>query len=133
KEALVMTFNPPPIPGLGASGGFDFMLQDRHGGEVAELTRVAEQLLAEAHKEPAIGQIFTSFRAATPQIEVEVDREKVKTLGVSLSEVFAALQTFLGGSYINDFNLYGRTYKVMLQADAAYRASPDDINEYYVR
>ncbi|MET0378775.1 MAG: efflux RND transporter permease subunit, partial [Spongiibacteraceae bacterium] len=133
KEGVVMTFNPPPIPGLGSSGGFDFMLQDRRGGEVADLTLLAEQLIAEAHKEPAIGQIFTSFRAVTPQIQVEVDREKVKTLGVSLSEVFSALQTFLGGSYINDFNLYGRTYKVMMQADAAYRATPDDINEFYVR
>jgi hydrophobe/amphiphile efflux-1 (HAE1) family protein len=133
KEALVMTFNPPPIPGLGASGGFDFMLQDRHGGEIADLTQVSDQLIAEAHKEPSIGMIFTSFRALTPQIEVEVDREKVKTLGVSVSEVFSALQTFLGGSYINDFNLYGRTYKVMLQADAGYRATPEDINEFYVR
>jgi HAE1 family hydrophobic/amphiphilic exporter-1/multidrug efflux pump len=133
KEALVRTFNPSPIPGLGASGGFDFMLQDRHGGEIDEFNRVAEQLLSEAGKEPAIDGIFTSFRATTPQIEVEVDREKVKTLGVSLAEVFSALQTFLGGAYINDFNLYGRTYKVMLQADAAYRSTPDDINEYYVR
>src|SRR5690606_7129389 len=80
KEALVMVFNPPPIPGLGASGGFDFMLQDRRGGEIADHTRIADQLLAEAHKEPSIGMIFTSFRAVTPQIEVEVDREKVKTL-----------------------------------------------------
>jgi hydrophobe/amphiphile efflux-1 (HAE1) family protein len=133
REALVISLNPSPIPGLGASGGFDLMLQDRHGGEIGELSHIADQLLAEARKEPAIGAAFTSFRANTPQIEVEVDREKVKTLGISLSEVFSALQTFLGGSYINDFNLYGRTYKVMMQADASFRSTPDDINAYYVR
>lgn len=133
EEGIVMCFNPPPISGLGTTGGFSFELQDRAGGSVADLTKAADQFLAEARKAPEVKNLFTSFTASVPQIFVDIDRDKVKSLGVPLSDVFQALQTNLGGYYINDFNKFGRTYRVMLQAQSKYRATPTDIGAFYVR
>ncbi len=133
NEAVGFAFNPPPIRGLGAAGGFTFELQDRAGRGVEELAKTAQALIAEAQKQPAIGKAFTSFTANTPQIRVELDREKAKTLGVPINDIFGALQTFLGGYYVNDFNKYGRTYRVMLQAEPPYRTSADKIGSFHVR
>ena len=104
------------------------MLQDRDRRDVGRFSRALQDLLAEARKRPEIGFVFANFDARVPQIEYEVNRDKVKTLGVALSDVFFTLQTFLGGYYVNDFNLYGRTFRVQAQADGAQRTAPEDID-----
>jgi hydrophobe/amphiphile efflux-1 (HAE1) family protein len=133
KEANVITFNPPPIPGIGTAGGFEFILEDRSGGDIQKFAGVLGDFLAQANKRPELTRVFTQFNTRTPQIEFELDRERAKVLGVSISSIFASLQTFLGGNYINDFNLFGRTFKVTAQAEAAARAVPDSVNGLYVR
>ena len=133
KEANVIVFNPPPIPGIGTSGGFEFMLEDRSGGDLQKFAGVLNDFLARANKRPELQRVYTQFNTRTPQIEFVLDRERAKTLGVSISSIFASLQTFLGGSYVNDFNLFGRTYKVTAQAEAQARAQPDSVNGLYVR
>ena len=132
-DASVLVFNPPPIRGLSTAGGFTFVLQNRGGANAAEFSQVLQNFLAQARKRPEIGFAYSAFDARVPQIELTVDREKVKSVGVPLNDVFFTLQTLLGSFYINDFNLYGRTYKVEAQAEAAQRAQPDDVNRYYVR
>ena len=133
SEANFLVLNPPSIPGISATGGFEFLLEDRRGGDVAELSRVAQELIAEANKRPELSRVFTLFSNRVPQIEYRIDRERVKTLGVPISDVFSSLQAFLGGAYINDFNLYGRTFRVTAQAESHARSSPDAINNLYVR
>ncbi|MDB5921413.1 MAG: multidrug efflux transporter permease subunit [Betaproteobacteria bacterium] len=133
KDAQVLVLNPPPIRGLSTAGGFTFVLQNRTGADPAQLSQVLQGLLAEARKRPEIGFVYSGFDPRIPQIEVEVDRDKVKSLGVPLSDVFFTLQTLLGSFYINDFNLFGRTYKVQAQAEGTMRTQPDNVNRYYVR
>ncbi len=133
KEANVFVFNPPPIPGIGTAGGFEFILEDRSGGDIQKFAGVLGDFLGEANKRPELTRVFTQFNTRTPQIEFVLDRERAKTLGVSISSIFTSLQTFLGGTYINDFNLFGRTYKVTAQATAEARAAPDSVNGLYVR
>jgi HAE1 family hydrophobic/amphiphilic exporter-1/multidrug efflux pump len=133
KEANIFVFNPPPIPGIGSAGGFEFVLEDRSGGDIQKFAGVLGDFLSAANKRPELTRVFTQFNTRTPQIEFVLDRERAKTLGVSISSIFASLQTFLGGSYINDFNLFGRTYKVTAQAEAQARAVPDSVNGLYVR
>ncbi|NDV27448.1 efflux RND transporter permease subunit [Desulfovibrio sp. JC010] len=133
QEAMVICFNPPPINGIGSTGGLQFELQDRSGGTVKELAQVAQDYMAELRKHPELTGIFSTFSADVPQLFVDVDRDKVRKLGIPLNEVFTAMQTFLGGYYINDFNKYGRTYRVMAQADSEFRTSPEDVSKFYVR
>ncbi|MUM76102.1 multidrug efflux RND transporter permease subunit [Pseudodesulfovibrio sp. F-1] len=133
QEAIVMGFQPPPIPGLSSTGGLQFELQDRTGGSIDDLSAVAETYMREAAKRPEVANLFTSFSAQVPQYMVDIDRDKVKKLGVPLKEVFQTMQTNLGGYYINDFNKYGRTYRVMAQAEPQYRTRLDDLNRFYMR
>jgi HAE1 family hydrophobic/amphiphilic exporter-1/multidrug efflux pump len=133
KEANVLALNPPPVPGIGTAGGFEFILQDRAGGDINKFGSVLQDLLGQANKRPELTRVFTQFNTQTPQIEYVLDRERAKTLGVSISSIFSSLQTFFGGNYINDFNLYGRTYKVTAQAEAGARTSPESVNGLYVR
>ena len=133
QEAVVMALNPSPIPGLGTTGGFQFELQDRAGGRVEDLARVAYEFMDEARRQPAVAGLFTDFSVDVPQLFYKLDRDKVQTLGIPPSDVFEALQTYLGGLYVNDFNKFGRTYRVMLQAEPRFRRSPDDIERFYVR
>ncbi len=133
QDAIVYNFNPPPINGIGSTGGLQFELQDRSGGTVDDLAQAAKDFSAQASKRPEIASLFSSFSAKVPQLFVDVDRDKVSKLGIPLDQVFSALQTFLGGYYINDFNKYGRTYRVMAQADSEFRTSPDDVSRFYVR
>ena len=133
KDANVLVLNPPPIRGLGTTGGFEFVLQDRAGGDVKQFSQVLQNFLGAARKRPELGFVFANYDDRVPQIEYEVDRDKVKTYGISLNEVFFALQTFLGGYYVNDFNLYGRTFRVQAQAEGYARAYPEDVKRYYVR
>jgi len=133
KDAFVLVVNPPPIRGLGTTSGFELVLQDRSGGSVEKFNGVLHEFIGKLYQDPAVGFAFTTFDTNIPQIEYVVDREKVKSLGVQLSDVFYALQTFLGGNYVNDFNIFGRTFKVVAQGEAAMRAHPDDVKRFYVR
>lgn len=133
REARGLVLNPPPIRGLGTTGGFDFILQDRAGGDPKQFGQVLQNLMAEAGKRPELGFVFPNFDPRVPQIEYEVDREKVKTFGLALDDVFFTMQAMMGGYYINDFNRFGRTFRVQMQAESTARAGPGDIAGYYVR
>ncbi len=132
-EASIACFNAPPISGLSTTGGLQFELQDRTGGSVDALAQAAYATMQAAMQRPEILYTFTPFSANVPQLFIDVDREKVKKLGIPLSEIFQSLQTYLGGYYVNDFNKFGRTYRVMIQADEQFRHEPDDIDAFYVR
>ncbi len=132
-EATVFAFGPPPIPGLGTGSGFSFMLQDRSGGTPEYLAENLQKFLAEAKKHPQIGMANSVYRAAVPQIFADVDRDKVFKVGVPLTDVLSTMGAYLGGNYINDFNRFGRVYKVFLQAEPEYRKSAKDLGQFYVR
>ncbi|MCA1742501.1 MAG: multidrug efflux RND transporter permease subunit [Desulfovibrionales bacterium] len=132
-DGLGFGFSPPPIPGLGSTGGVEILIQDRAGAGMDKLARITEQFIAEASKLPEVTNPFTSFSMNVPQLQMEVDREKAKNMGVSLDQIYSTLQAFLGGLYINDLNKFGRSYRVMLQAKPEYRAKPKDIEAFYVR
>ncbi len=129
----MFAFGQPPILGLGASGGFEFMMQDRSDAGVAKLNEVTRAFIAAASKRPEIASVSTGFRATVPQYRVDLDTDKVQTLGVPIADVYSTLQTFLGGLYVNDFNRFGRTWRVMMQAEPEFRRSPDDIDQFFVR
>jgi len=133
EGAFVFAFGLPPILGLGTSGGFEFMVEDRSGGDVNQLADVTGMLLQAASKRPELGFTATSFRTTVPQYTVDLNLDKVQTLGIPVTDVYNALQTFLGGLYVNDFNRFGRTWRVLLQAEPRYRDQPDDVNRFYVR
>jgi hydrophobe/amphiphile efflux-1 (HAE1) family protein len=132
-EAIVMPFNPPALPGMGAVSGFSFMLQARSNQPPEELASVAQDFIAAAQKRAEIGRITTTFSASTPNYQLYVDREKAKKLGVPINDVFATLQTFLGGYQVNDFSRFGRNYKVTLQAESDFRQEVSDIARLFVR
>ncbi|MDO3382974.1 efflux RND transporter permease subunit [Gilvimarinus algae] len=132
-EARVMVFNLPPIPGLGSSSGFEFQLQDARGRSPAELAQALDGLVYQANSHPVLNQVYSTYRANVPQYFLEVDRAKAKAQGVAISDVFATLQAHLGSLYVNDFNQFSRTYRVMIQADSQYRLGPDDLRHYFVR
>ncbi len=134
KEARVLAIAPPAIPGLGATSGFTFELQQTTTTDnVQQFEGVARKFLAAVNQRPEIGLAYTFFNARTPGYQVDVDREKTKKLGVQVNDVFNSLSTLLGSSYVNDFNLYGRNFRVMIQADSSFRSSLDQINKFYVR
>lgn len=132
-EATVVAFNAPAIRGLGNTGGFDFQLQDIRGGTPGDLAAALQALIIRANQTPELRNVFSTFQANVPQIWVDVDRDKAKKQGVPLDEIFETLQAQLGSFYVNDFNKFGRVYRVMLQADSHDRADPDDILSLYVR
>ncbi|WP_323847229.1 multidrug efflux RND transporter permease subunit [Microbulbifer magnicolonia] len=132
-EARVMVFPTPPLPGVGTIGGFEFILTDLMGRDAAELAGVMYDVLGEANQRPEIAQAFTSFQASTPQLELDVDRDKAHTLGVPLTDVYATLQTQLGGFYVNDFNLFGKVFRVMVQGDQQFRREEQDLAGFFVR
>ncbi len=132
-EAIGFAFGPPAIPGLGTAGGFTFMLQDRSGGTVQQLADMLDKLNAAVRKRPEIASLVSTFRPAVPQLYVEVDQDRVLKQGLQFGEVYQTLQAFLGGAYVNQFNRFGRQWKVYLQAEPEYRTSADKINNFYVR
>jgi HAE1 family hydrophobic/amphiphilic exporter-1 len=132
-SAMVMAFSPPPIPGVGNISGLDYRMLDLLGRPADELAGVARSVVIAANGAPEIAQAFTSFRAAIPLIDVEVDRVKAKDQGIPLSSVFGSLQSMLGSLYVNDFNLFGRTFRVMVQAEGEYRSKESDIGRIFVR
>jgi HAE1 family hydrophobic/amphiphilic exporter-1 len=134
KEARIIPVAPPAIPGLGATSGFTFEIQQTSSTDnVQQFEKVARDFLGRLYQRPEIGTAFTFFNARTPSYQVDVDREKAKKQGVLVSDVYNTLSSFLGSSYVNDFNLYGRNFRVMSQADTAYRGSLANIEKYYVR
>jgi HAE1 family hydrophobic/amphiphilic exporter-1 len=133
QDGVGMAFGPPAIPGLGNGSGFSMMLQDIGGGTPEYLGDQAQLFVQEARKRPEIGSIMTLYRASVPQIFAQVDEQKALASGVSVADVNNTLGTFLGSAYVNDFNRFGRLYKVYLQAEADYRDSVDDISDYFVR
>ncbi|PZQ48418.1 MAG: hydrophobe/amphiphile efflux-1 family RND transporter [Rhodovulum sulfidophilum] len=133
REAQVFAFNLPPIIGLGTGSGFEYQLLDLQGRPPADLASVAGALSVAASQDPRLGPTFTTFSASTPQLYLDLDRERLQTLGVSVSSLFAALQGTLGQIYVNDFNLYGRTWQVNVQAQESDRSSVADISRINVR
>ncbi len=133
-EAVAFPFVPPSLPGFGAAGGFDVFLQDRSGNlSVEELHGEVRKFMEAAQKRPELTGLFTAFDPTVPQVELTVDREKARTLGVQITDVFSTLQASLGGAYVNDFNRFGRLYRVFVQADSDFRQKPEDIGRFYVR
>lgn len=132
KEANIVIVPPPAIPGLGQTGGFSFMLEQRAGGDIKELEQVVSQFLAAANQRPEISRAFSFFTAQTPGYRIEVDRDKTKKLGVAVNDVFATMSSYMGSQYINDFTRYGRNFRVVAQADTSYRMDIKELNQYYV-
>jgi HAE1 family hydrophobic/amphiphilic exporter-1 len=132
-KATAFAFGPPAIQGLGASAGFSLILQDRGGNSPQYLSQQTQAFIAAAQKRPEIGRIYTTYNAGTPQIKLEIDNNKAMKLGVPVSKITDALGAILGGTYINDFNRFGRQYKVFLQGEAADRVKPENLNLIYVK
>ncbi|UXE59344.1 MAG: efflux RND transporter permease subunit [Woronichinia naegeliana WA131] len=133
-EASIFPLNPPAIRGLGNFGGFNFQLQDRRANSDLEtLVQTMGMLLGEANQTPGLQRVFSTFQANSPQLLIEVNRNRAKILGVEVNDIFKTLETAMGSSYVNDFILQDRTYRVYLQADQQFRNSPEDINQLYVR
>jgi HAE1 family hydrophobic/amphiphilic exporter-1 len=132
-EARIFAVAPPAIPGISATGGFSMMLQDRSGGSYEFLAQNVQKFIAEARKRPELAGVRPNFSPAVPQLFADVDKDKALAEGVSVTEIYNALQTFLGGAYVNDFTSFGRQWRVFLQAEPSYRTSPDDIGQFYVR
>ena len=133
QSGIVFGFGLPPILGLGAAGGFELMLQDRTDGDLTRLSDVTQTFVQAARQRPEIASINTGLRTTVPQFRVDLDTDKAQTLGVPVTDVYSALQTFLGGLYVNDFNRFGRTWRVLMQAEPQFRVRPDDINQFHVR
>ncbi|MBI3197830.1 MAG: efflux RND transporter permease subunit [Rhodospirillales bacterium] len=132
-SANVFAFNLPPIMGLGNSSGFEFVVQSLSGASPTDLAAVSRGLMISAQEVPTLDGVYTTYGASTPQINLKLDRERAQALGVSISDIFSSMQTALGGAYSNDFNLFGRTWQVKVQADAADRSTINDVFRVRVR
>jgi hydrophobe/amphiphile efflux-1 (HAE1) family protein len=133
EEALVIAVQPPPVRGVGNAGGFRMMIEDRDGRGPAALQAAAYAMMGRAAQTPGLQQVFTLFENSTPQLYLDIDRTKAQLLGVNVQDVFAALQIYLGSAYVNDFNLFGKTFRVMAQADDRYRMNRNDVLKIRVR
>ncbi|AEB56953.1 efflux RND transporter permease subunit [Ectopseudomonas mendocina] len=133
KDGLVMSFNPPPITGMSTTGGFESYIQDRSGGSVEQLGEKVQAFVEAASKRPELAGVQSTFSANVPQYYIDLDRTKTRALGVSVSDVFTAMQATFGSYYVNDFTLYGRTWQVSLQSESQFRRKPEDLGQVYVR
>ena len=133
KDGVVMTFNPPPITGMSTTGGFEGYIQDRSGGGTQELAAKVAAFIEAAGKRPELAGVQSTFSANVPQYYIDLDRTKARALGVSVSDVFTAMQATFGSYYVNDFSLYGRTFQVSLQSESEFRRKPEDLSQVYVR
>lgn len=133
KEALVFVFPPPPVRGLGTAGGFRMMVEDRGGRGTAVLEQATNDLIDAARSEPGLTSIFTSFNTRTPQLFIDIDRTRAEILQLPVGNIFSAIQTYMGSTYVNDFNLLGRTYRVTAQADGAFRDELSDLRDLRAR
>ena len=132
QDALVLVVPPPPVRGIGSAGGFRMMIQDRSGAGPAALQDAVNAMMAKAAQTPGVKQVFSLFETSTPQLYLNIDRTKAEMLGVNVADVFSALQTYLGSSYVNDFNLLGRTFRVTAQSDSDFRVDPKDVLKIHV-
>ncbi len=132
-DAFIAMFPPPPVQGLGTTGGFKLQIEDKAGLGTAALDKATKDFLAKAQVAPELGGLFSSFQVNVPQLYADLDRVKARQLGVPVTDVFDTLQIYLGSQYVNDFNRFGRTYSVRVQADAEFRAKPEDIGQLQVR
>lgn len=133
QEANVIAFNPPTIQGLGSISGFVFQLQDRGNNDIQTFLQAKDTLIAAANAAPELQNVFTTYTANAPQLQLDIDRELAKAMQVDIDDILNTLQTYLGSRYVNDFNAFGRTYRVYIQADRAFRSNPADIGNLYVR
>ena len=133
EEAQAFVFIPPPVRGMGAAAGFSMRLQDTMGMDPTEFARIVQEFVAEANRTPGIANVFTTFQAATPQVFVDVDRDKAQMLKVPVTNIFEAMRVFMGSAYVNDFNMFGRTYRVTAQADGDYRLDAESVSKIRVR
>ncbi len=133
QGAVAVPLNLPPILGLGSTGGFQFVLEALQGQPPTEIAATMRGVIVEANQQPELAGVFSTFSADTPQIFLDIDRDKAQTLGIEISDIFNALQATLGGYYVNDFNLFGRTWQVNVQAETPFRKSVEDIYQIYVR
>ena len=131
-EAVVIPILPAPIPGLGNAGGFQFELQDKQAHSLDELDQVARNFIAEASQDPALMSLNTGFRTTVPQLNLKIDRDKARNMGIPINSIFQTLMIYLGGQPVNDFNLFDRTYKVSIMAEDVFRQNPDSIKRLYV-
>src|SRR5262249_14324754 len=133
-EAVIFPFNIPTLAGFGAASGFNFLIQDRSGTmSVAQMGEQTQKFIAAGRQRPELGNLFSSFDPNYPQVKVDVDREKARTLGVPIDEVFQTESAAMGGAFVNDFNRFGRLYRVYVQAEAETRLKAEDIGQIYVR
>src|SRR5579883_2323547 len=132
-EGIAFSFSPPPIPGVGTSGGFTFVLEDRAGKDIQFLASNLAKFLADARKRPEIGMIATTFLPSVPQKFVDVDQDKALKQGVAINDVYRTIQAFMGGLFINYFNDFGRQWQVYVEAEAPYRANAENVGQFYVR
>jgi len=133
QEAFVAIFPPPPVQGLGSVGGFKLFVEDRNGSGFEELYAQIQNAMAEGRKRPELAGLFSSFQVSVPQVNASVDRDRAKTYGIDLADVFETLQVYLGSLYVNDFNRFGRTYQVNVQAESKFRGQPEQIRRLYTR
>jgi hydrophobe/amphiphile efflux-1 (HAE1) family protein len=133
QDAMVLVVAPPPVRGIGSAGGFRMMVQDRGGAGPAALQQAVGAMMAKANQTPGLQQVFSMFENSTPQLYLDIDRVKAQMLGINVTDVFTALQTFLGSAYVNDFNLLGRTFRVTAQADSSFRVDNKDVLKLRVR
>ena len=133
SDGIAIPLNVPPIVGLGSTGGFEYALEALQGQPPSDIAAVVRGLTVTANQDPALAGVFSTFAADTPQLYLDIDREKAQTLGVAINDIFTALQATLGGYYVNDFNLFGRTWQVNIQAETDYRSQIDDIYQIHVK
>ncbi|MDB5641094.1 MAG: hydrophobe/amphiphile efflux family transporter [Hyphomicrobiales bacterium] len=133
RDGVVIGFNPPPIQGISTTGGFEFFLQDRTGGSLESLSQAAQKVIAAAGQRPEVRGVSTTFNTGVPQYRIDVDRDKAKALGVPIPSIFDTMQSTFGSFYVNDFTLFGRTYRVSLSSEGEFRQSPDDLRQVFVR
>ncbi len=132
-QGIAFSITPPAIPGVGSSGGFTFVLEDRSGQDIGFLDRNLKQFLQEARRRPELASVTTTFLPTIPQVFADVDRDKTISQGVAVSDVYNTLQTFMGGSFINYFNRFGRQWRVLLEAEGEHRSRPEEVGQFYVR
>jgi multidrug efflux pump len=133
QDGIAVAFNPPPINGLSTTGGFEAYLEDRSGAQLTVLAETAQRVVAAAAQRPELAGVSTTFNLGTPQYDITVDREKAKALGVPVDAIFQTMQSSFGSLYVNDFTLFGRTYRVSLSSEAEFRQSPEDLRHVFVR
>ncbi len=133
RDAFIFPLSPPPIMGLSMTGGFEMYVQDRTGGSIYDLSNYVNEIVQKANARPELTMVRSTLDVRVPQYEAEVDREKAKSLGVSITDVFSTMQSTFGAYYVNDFNMYGKTFKVNIQSDMRYRENPNDLKDVFVR